>query len=260
MRTVVMLVLGSWMLAGHPPAQAADCTPVVVESGKAQAGPAVVRTPAACIRYLPQPVVRGPDAPMEVLVFGDPQPKSAGDVDYFRRDIIEPLRGRQQATLGLSLGDIASDAPDLYPLVKVATSELGLPWMYLPGNHDVDADASDDATSLRSFQRAFGADTHARETPLATFIALDDVIAMPGGKPAYIGGLREDQFAFLEAYLPTLRKDRLLVLAMHIPLFEKSGKDSFRDADRDRLFAHAARLPAPAGAERAQPHAAARFP
>ncbi len=236
MRTLVTLIFGFWMLAGSLSAQAADCTQVVVESGNAQSKVTVVRTPAACIRYIPQPAGRALDTSLEVLVFGDPQPKSVVDADYFLRDIIEPLRGHTQAGLGLSLGDIVDDAPALYPLVKAATAELGVPWMYLPGNHDIDLDATGDADSLRSFHRAFGADTHARETSLATFIALDDVIAMPGQKPAYIGGFREDQFAFLEAYLPTLRKDRLLVLAMHIPLFEKEGKDSFRDEDRVRLF------------------------
>ncbi|MCC7248290.1 MAG: calcineurin-like phosphoesterase C-terminal domain-containing protein, partial [Lysobacter sp.] len=42
--------------------------------------------------------------------------------------------------------------------------------------------------------------------------------------------------AFLEAYLADAPKDRLLVLAMHIPLFEPEGRDTFRDADRERLF------------------------
>ena len=237
MRTLLMLILGVWMMAGNPPAQAADCTPAVVEeSGEVQPAPAVVHAAGACIRYLRQPAGRSADASLEVLVFGDPQPKSTADVDYFRRDIIAPLRGRTRAGLGLTLGDIVDDAPALYSLVQRETAELGVPWMYLPGNHDIDVDATSDADSLRSFQRVFGADTHARETALATFIALDDVIALPGSRPAYIGGFREDQFAFLEAYLPTLRKDRLLVLAMHIPLFEKSGKDSFRDEDRARLF------------------------
>lgn len=236
MRTMLALILGLWMLTGSVPARAADCMPVVVESGNADAQPTVVRTAAACIRYIPQPAGGTSNDSLEVLVFGDPQPKSTADAGYYRRDIIEPLRGRTQARLGLSLGDIVDDAPEVYPLVKAATALLGLPWIYLPGNHDIDTDATSDADSLRSFHHAFGADTHARETALATFIALDDVLAMPGSKPAYIGGFREDQFAFLEAYLPTLRKDRLLVLAMHIPLFEKQGKDSFRDADRARLF------------------------
>ncbi len=236
MRTLLVVTLGSWMLAGSVAARAADCTPVVVESGNSQSHNTVVRTSTACIRYIPQPARRMTDTSLEVLVFGDPQVKSAVDADYFLRDIIQPLRGHTQAGLGVSLGDIVDDAPAMYPLVKAATTELGVPWMYLPGNHDIDMDASGDADSLQSFHRAFGADTHVRETALATFIALDDVIAMPGQKPAYIGGFREDQFDFLEAYLPTLRKDRLLVLAMHVPLFEKEGKDSFRDADRTRLF------------------------
>src|SRR3546814_19717822 len=56
-------------------------------------------------------------------------------------------------------------------------------------------------------------------------------------KPAYIGGFREYRFAFRDAYLPTVPKERLLVLGMHIPLFEPAGRDPFRDADRERLFA-----------------------
>ena len=174
---------------------------------------------------------------LRVLVFGDPQVKSAREVDYYRRDIVEPLRGRHGAQLGITLGDVVDDVPGLHPLVKAETARLGIPWLYAPGNHDVDPDAKDDAGSLRSFNREIGPDTFIRETRLANFVVLDDVIVLPGRKPAYIGGFREDQFLLLEARLPELRKDRLLVLAMHIPLFEEAGKDSFRDEDRARLFA-----------------------
>ena len=174
---------------------------------------------------------------LRVLVFGDPQVKSAREVDYYRRDIVEPLRGRHGAQLGITLGDVVDDVPALHPVVKAETARLGIPWLYAPGNHDVDPDATDDAGSLRSFNREIGPDTFIRETGLANFVVLDDVVALPGRKPAYIGGFREDQFLLLEARLPELRKDRLLVLAMHIPLFEEAGKDSFRDEDRARLFA-----------------------
>ncbi len=174
---------------------------------------------------------------LEVLVFSDPQVKSMADVDYYRRDIVEPLVGRHAARLGLSLGDIVDDAPGLYPAVESVDATLGVPWLYVPGNHDVDAGASDDASSLGGFHRALGKDTHGRREKLATFVALDDVVAMPGRKPAYIGGFRDDQFAFLESFLATAPKDRLLVIAVHIPLFEEQGRDTFRDADRERLFA-----------------------
>lgn len=176
------------------------------------------------------------DSGLDVLVFADPQPKSRTDIDYYRRDIVEPLRGTN-AALGLTLGDIVDDDLSLYPAIKAVTASLGVPWLHVAGNHDMDLDAKDDADALQTFRHQFGPDTFAREEAQATFVLLDDVIHQPGMKPAYVGGFRDDQFAFLEAYLPTVPKERLLVLGMHIPLFEQAGRDTFRDADRERLFA-----------------------
>ena len=181
---------------------------------------------------------------LDVLIFGDPQPKSPTDVGHYRRGIIAPLmRAASRVTtgavadLGLTLGDVTDDEPALYPALNRATAELGVPWLHAPGNHDIDPAARDDAASLASFRRVFGPDTFAWEEPGAVFVVLDDVIWQPGQAPNYIGGLREDQFVFLENYLRDVPKARLLVLAMHIPLFEPAGRDTFRDADRERLFA-----------------------
>ncbi len=186
---------------------------------------------------------------LDVLVFGDPQVKSQANVGYYGRDIIDTIlhdasRDRSSehpevaaADLGLSLGDIADDTLSLYPALNAETRRLQTPWLHAPGNHDIDSDAQRDEDALLSFRNVFGPDTFAWEEREATFVVLDDVIYRQGQKPAYIGGFREDQFTFLEAYLPSLPKDRLLVLSMHIPLFEPEGKDTFRDADRARLFA-----------------------
>ena len=183
----------------------------------------------------PQRVVRGD---LRMLVFGDPQPKSRVDVGYYQRDIVAPLVGRHDARLGLSLGDIVNDDLTLYPAMNAVTATLGVPWLHVPGNHDLDFDATRDEDALLSFRNVYGPDSYAWEEPQASFIVLDDVVYRPGQKPSYVGGLREDQFAFLEAYLPTLPKDRRVVIAAHIPFFEPvPGVETFRRADRDRLFA-----------------------
>ena len=197
---------------------------------------------------------------LDVLVFADPQPKTRRDVDYYRRDIIEPLK-RETAIdmghsfgrfyfdglagdIGLSLGDITHDDLSLYPVLIETTTSLGVPWLHVAGNHDLDFDATRDEDSLLTFRHHFGPDTLAWEEPEATFVLLDDVVYQPGRKPSYIGGLREDQFAFLERYLPTVRTDRLLVLAVHIPFFDaEPGRETFRHADRERLFALLQRFP-----------------
>lgn len=174
----------------------------------------------------------------QVLVFGDPQPRDAVEVGYYAGDIVEPIIGKHPADLGLSLGDIVHDDLSLYPLVNAATARLGIPWLHAAGNHDLDFDAAGDLESLHSFRAAFGPDTFAWEEPRASFVVLDNVIYLPGQRPEYIGGLREDQFAFLAAYLPTVPRERLLVLAAHIPFFDtRSDRETFRRADRERLFA-----------------------
>lgn len=234
---------GLLFLCGASGARArAACVPVAVEAGVAAPRTGAADGPGCiALRRVPASVPAG--RPLRVLVFGDPQPKSARDVDYYRRDIVQPLVGRHGAGLGIALGDIVDDAPGLYPAVRDATAALGIPWLYAPGNHDIDPGAASDAASLRAFHRDIGPDTFARLTARASLVVLDDVVALPGARPAYTGGLREDQFAFLGRLLPALPKDRLLVLAIHIPLFEPPGQDSFRDADRARLFALLAPFP-----------------
>ncbi|MGH8080291.1 MAG: calcineurin-like phosphoesterase C-terminal domain-containing protein [Lysobacter sp.] len=196
------------------------------------------RSDTTCRDY---PLVRERDArrgDLDVLVFADPQTKSETDVDYYRRDIVEPLFAKREGVaLGLSLGDITHDDLSLYPQLNAVTTSLGVPWLHAPGNHDLDFDAKRDEDSLLSFRHIYGPDTYAWEETLANFVVFDDVIYQPGGKPEYIGGLRPDQFAFLQSYLASADKRRLLVLAMHIPLFDAApGRETFRHADRQRLF------------------------
>ena len=187
---------------------------------------------------------------LDVLLFGDPQPKRSRDVDYFERDIVAPiLRAVSEGAgpahlqnadgeLGLTLGDVVNDDLSLFPAIKRVTTRLGLPWLHLPGNHDIDFDATRDEDSLLSYRAAFGPDSYAWEERQANFILLDDTVYRPGSSPAYIGGLREDQFAFLTAYLATLPRDKRLIVAAHIPFHDATlASETFRRADRERLFA-----------------------
>jgi hypothetical protein len=188
------------------------------------------------------------DGALDVLVLADPQTASEIDVDYYARDIIDSVlaeRATPAADLGLTLGDVvARGRTDLYPLLDRETVRLGAPWLHVPGNHDMDAAAQDDASSLHAFERHYGPATYAWEAPQATFVLLDDVIRIPAQSTPYVGGIREEQFEFLERYLEHVDRDRLLVLAVHIPLFDTApGRETFRRADRERLFRLLERFP-----------------
>jgi len=177
---------------------------------------------------------------LRVLLFADPQTASMREVQYYHEGIIRQAAAETGIALGLSLGDITQDDLSLYPALNRATTSLGVPWLHVPGNHDLDADAPSDAQSLRTFQAIYGPDTYAWEEAQASFVVLDNVLMLPGQRPNYIGGLREDQFAFLHAYLAQAARDRLLVIAAHIPWFavpELYDSEPVRRADRERLFA-----------------------
>jgi len=179
---------------------------------------------------------------LDLLVFGDPQPKNNQDVGYYEKDIVEPIIGHEQAELGISLGDIVHGNLALYPAMNRVTARLKTPWLHVAGNHDRDYGAFNDESSLATFSKYYGPDTFAWEESGVSIIAIDDVVHEPNsGVPAkYVGGLRESQFQFLQSYLSRLPKTRRVILAMHIPVFDTDAspdKDTFRDVDRQRLFA-----------------------
>lgn len=173
---------------------------------------------------------------LKLLLIADSQVGDERELEYYRRSIIEPARRHDGIVLGITLGDLVNDALDLYPGLNKVNAALGIPWLHAPGNHDIDFDASDDVLSSLNYRRHYGPDTLAWEMPGHAFIALDDVVYQPGNTPSYVGGLREDQFTFLENYLASLPAQTRVVLSLHIPLFDDPG-ETFRHADRTRLFA-----------------------
>ena len=227
--------------AGYDVSLRADGMPAFWRNRQYHAGPAlkyggVPSRQPDCTHFALRKKSPGESPALDALLLADSQTASVTDVDYYWRDIVQPLVGRHGASLGLTLGDIVNDDLSLYPQILRTTMRLQVPWLFIPGNHDLDFDAASDEESLRTFRHHLGPDTFAWEEEAATFIGLDDIVYQPGKSPSYFGGLREEQFAFLQAYLPTVRKDRLLVIGVHIPFFEE-GARGFRAADRERLFA-----------------------
>lgn len=173
---------------------------------------------------------------LRALVVTDPQPASATEVGYLVRGLVERIGRRTDVAFGVTLGDVVYDRPDLFGEVNRAMARIGVPWYSLPGNHDLALGTPDEAAAAAPFEAVYGPSTYAFHAGPALFAALDDV--RPLGGPRYVGGLRADQFVFLENLLRVTPPGEWLVLMIHIPLFapDPSGTEGFRGADRLRLF------------------------
>ena len=163
----------------------------------------------------------------DVLLFADTQPQSHVELDYVRDDVVTSLVGADVA-FGMNLGDILYDDLSLLPRYKKIIGATGVPWYHVPGNHELDFLAPDDAQSLDTFKGAFGPTTYSFDVGRAHFVVLDNVIyagtsrgedgAPVRGQGGYRGGFTERQLEWLARDLARVAADRLVVLAMHVPL------------------------------------------
>jgi hypothetical protein len=172
-----------------------------------------------------------------ILVFGDPQPYDEKEVEYFHRLVESDLKNVKDVEFGISLGDLVGDDLDLLHPYKEAVQEVGIPWYNVMGNHDLNFDVEHDTHSDETFETHFGPATFSFNYGKVHFIVLDDILYPdPRDGRGYWGGLREDQFTFIENNLKFVPKDHLAVMAFHIPLSENKDHGHYNFEHQLRLF------------------------
>ncbi|WP_116126346.1 calcineurin-like phosphoesterase C-terminal domain-containing protein [Lewinella sp. IMCC34183] len=170
------------------------------------------------------------------LIFGDPQPYTLEEIEFFARGVVAEVEGIENIPFGLSLGDLVGNDLDLFQPYIDAVKRVGIPWYNVMGNHDMNFDAPRDELSDETFEAHFGPANYAFTYGKVHFIVLDDILYPdPRDSSGYWGGFREDQLNFVENDLRFVPEDHLIVLAFHVPLNEYGG-ETYRDADRQRLF------------------------
>lgn len=175
----------------------------------------------------------------QILVFGDPQPYTLKEIDYFRRGIVNEVKNnKKNAVFGISLGDLVGDDLTLHQPYIDAVKEIGLPWYNVMGNHDMNYEAKDDKVSDETFEANFGPANYSFNYGNVHFMILDDILYPdPRDGKGYWGGFREDQLKFIENDLKLVDKNKLVVLSFHIQMTpERDGEDHFRMEDRRKLF------------------------
>ncbi|MDO5628973.1 MAG: metallophosphoesterase N-terminal domain-containing protein, partial [Mobilicoccus sp.] len=168
------------------------------------------------------------------VMAGDLQTYSVREIAYGRDGALKDLsdRGPLSACGALFLGDVAGDDLGLYPQMKDAVGIVNGPIRFLPGNHDLDFDATDPLHAFDTFRQHMGPAYFSYDVGDTHVIALNTVRypcdetdnadgnrpQCVGDNPAYNGRIDDDQMAWLKADIEGTPKDKLIVLAAHIGL------------------------------------------
>lgn len=167
----------------------------------------------------------------DVLLFADPQPQTEVELSYIRDDVVVELIGTN-ARFGMTMGDIMFDDLSLFTRYNRIIGQIGVPWYNVPGNHELNFDASSDADSLETFTRFYGPPYYSFEYANVVFIVLDNVLYSgrveptaenPTGRGSYLGRLDDRQMAWLENEISHIPPSKLVFLGMHVPLMGNAG-------------------------------------
>jgi hypothetical protein len=182
------------------------------------------------------PVSRGRDfEKFKVVISGDTQPYSNTEVGYVRDTLARDMlaMGTDDIEFVMVEGDIVGDDLGLYPRFKDVMKVTDTPHYFVPGNHDLDFDANDDAFALDTFRREWGPAYYSFDLGQVHFVTLDDLrypcttednrdgrhaFCDNPGSLTYTGVVDDRQMLWLANDLAAVPEDKLIVLSMHIPL------------------------------------------
>lgn len=159
------------------------------------------------------------------VVLADIQTQNGDDMSWFRRDavpdVVHTVRGLGGVPVfGVGDGDIMWDHLELYADYEAAVKEIGIPFVQVVGNHDLDMPAQSRASAITTFEQRFGPRYYSFNRGQVHYVVLDDVFYYGGG---YLGYVDDDQLAWLAADLALVERGSPVVVFAHIPLMNAFG-------------------------------------
>lgn len=174
------------------------------------------------------PETRSPD--QHCLIGGDVQTYDVEEVGYAESGAFADLAERTDYTGcgALFIGDVVGDDLSLYPQTRELAGMLNGPARFLPGNHDLDFDATSEHR-FDTFKAQLGPEYYSYDSGKVHVVALNTVEYPTRENPRkgdYNGAIDEDQLEWLRNDIAQVPQNRLIVIAAHIPLLDYADQGS----------------------------------
>ena len=219
-RRVFVCVPAGYALPGRAPNAPPD-------GGSAGGGGRLVRADApvapdargeAEARFVLAPLA-APETRHRLLLLADPQTQNRFETGRLHAETVPDVAATVRAgggvpTFGVACGDIMYDDLALYPEWERAVARMGVPFVQVAGNHDLDQGARTHEGSTATFEGRYGPASWSFDRGDVHYVVLHDVFWHGAG---YVGYLGADPLAWLAADLARVERGRTVVVCTHIP-------------------------------------------
>lgn len=164
------------------------------------------------------------------VVWADPQVYRPEELPYIStaaedvRQLVASYGGI--AAHGMVCGDIIGDwtpgSSQFTPIAERA-AQSGIPFFYLPGNHDINLDARSNEDSKRDYEAIFGPAYYSFNRGKVHYVMLDNSFFLARSY-LYAGYIEERQLRWLEEDLASVPAGSTVVVGMHIPAYSREAR------------------------------------
>lgn len=190
-----------------------------------------------------------------LIAIGDPQVKSEAHVGRYQNETMNDIKltlskhqnaGKYTNAYAVTLGDIIHDTPDLWGSIDktMQNVDLGngayLPMFQCIGNHDHNAKASTDMSSITEYVSHFGPTDYSFNRGKVHIVVMDNVVCTTtsGSSWSYDAGFTKAQYTWLEQDLAAVenKEDKMIILCCHIP-FRGGSSSGGSNVNKDKYYA-----------------------
>lgn len=135
-------------------------------------------------------------------------------------------------TVGIALGDLVWNSPELYPRYVEEISTLGIPVLSVIGNHDHNQFVKNDTESDRDFRNALGPAYYSVNVGDCHIVALDDILYR-GVKTRndYSARITSQQLDWLRKDLANVDTSKTVIVGLHIPTARRNSPSRLQNSD-----------------------------
>ncbi len=170
----------------------------------------------------------------------DPQTRTEAEMETFQAETVPDVRQTvktlgDRPVFGVGGGDLVFDDLSLFAGYEEAVRQMGVPFVQVVGNHDLNFDAPADPGSTATFRQHFGPEYYSFDRGAVHYVVLDNVY-WPGNDgfgndtDGYLGHVDATQLHWLKQDLALVEDGRPVVILAHIPplstAYERRGESS----------------------------------